>query len=83
MKKLLLFCAVLYLLVEGENVIGDGLWLWHRGHKAVEDLAESVDNYYPKVLAVDSIVDDAIVTEFVEDSTVELSPPRKRRIIKR
>ena len=83
MKKLLLFCAVLYLLVEGENVIGDGLWLWHRGHKAVEDLAESVDNYYPKVLAVDSAVSSAMEAQSASDSTLREHTSRHREVLLR
>lgn len=44
MKKLLLI-LFLYLLVEGDNVIGDGLYVYHRGKHAVDELKTKVDEY--------------------------------------
>lgn len=55
MKKFIIL-LLLYLLVEGDNVIVDGLYVWHRGKKAVDDLALKVDDYYPKVQLADSVM---------------------------
>ena len=53
MKKLLLI-LFLYLLVEGDNVIGDGLYVYHRGKHAVDELKTKVNEYYLQIEAVDS-----------------------------
>ena len=55
MKKLLLI-LFLYLLLEGDNVIGDGLYVYHRGKHAVDELKTKVDEYYPKIEAVDDVL---------------------------
>ena len=68
MKKLLLLLFV-YLLVEGENVIGDGLYVFHRGSHAVEQLKTKVDDYYPKVKAVDKEMADALSRPYDIEST--------------
>lgn len=83
MKKLLLI-LFLYLLVEGDNVIGDGLYVYHRGKHAVDELATKVDEYYPKIQAVDTIMTNALSKEFAEptDSVVPLPQPQ-RKVIKR
>lgn len=62
MKKLL-FLLFLYILVEGNNIIGDGLYVYHRGKHAVDELATKVDEYYPKVQAIDTIMAEAIQKE--------------------
>ena len=86
MKKLL-FLLLIYVLVEGNNIIGDGLYVWHRGKHAVEELATQVDNYYPKVQAVDSLMGKTIneqLTDTIEPVPVETSSTqRQRRIIRR
>ena len=85
MKKLLLI-LLLYLLVEGNNVIGDGLYVYHRGKHAVDELATKVDEYYPKIQAIDTVMTDAISREMNNQipDTMELKPPkRERRVIYR
>lgn len=83
MKKLL-FLLFLYILVEGNNVISDGLYVYHRGKHAVDELATKVDEYYPKIQAVDTIMTNALSKEFAEptDSVVPLPQPQ-RKVIKR
>ena len=70
MKKLLLLLFV-YLLVEGENVIGDGLYVFHRGSHAVEQLKTKVDDYYPKVKAVDKEMADALSRPYQEQDNTD------------
>lgn len=85
MKKLLLI-LLLYLLVEGNNVIGDGLYVYHRGKHAVDELATKVDEYYPKIQAIDTVMTGAISREMNNQipDTMELKPPkRERRVIYR
>ena len=86
MKKLL-FLLLIYVLVEGNNIIGDGLYVWHRGKHAVDELATQVDNYYPKIAELDSLLGKTIneqLTDTIEPVPVE-SPPaiRPRRVIPR
>ena len=59
MKKLL-FLLFLYILVEGNNVISDGLYVYHRGKHAVDELATKVDEYYPKIQAMDTVMTNAL-----------------------
>lgn len=82
MKKLL-FLLLIYALVEGDNIIGDGLYVYHRGQHAVEELKTKVDNYYPKILETDSIVGQTI--DDVMADTIQPPPtePRRRQIIRR
>lgn len=82
--KNLLFLLFLYILVEGDNVISDGLYVYHRGKHAVDELATKVDEYYPKIQAVDTIMTNALSKEFAEptDSVVPLPQPQ-RKVIKR
>lgn len=95
MKKLLLI-LFLYILVEGNNIIGDGLYVYHRGKHAVDELATKVDEYYPKVQAIDTVMAEAIqkqmysppdtTTSQRKDSvSIEKSQTinRQRRVIKR
>lgn len=85
MKKLLLI-LLLYLRVEGNNVIGDGLYVYHRGKHAVDELATKVDEYYPKIQAIDTVMTGAISREMNNQipDTMELKPPkRERRVIYR
>lgn len=86
MKKLL-FLLLVYVLVEGNNIIGDGLYIFHRGQHAVEELKSSIDNYYPKVLQIDSLVGNTIneqLTDTVKPVPVEQPiEPRARRVIHR
>ena len=78
MKKLLLLLFV-YLLVEGENVIGDGLYVFHRGSHAVEQLKTKVDDYYPKVKAVDKEMADALSRPYQElDNTDTVEQPARQ-----
>lgn len=83
MKKLLVI-LFLYLLVEGDNVIGDGLYVYHRGKHAVDELKTKVDEYYPKIEAVDSTLIRAISVEN-QSTTYNVidSIPIKREAIKR
>lgn len=78
MKKLLLI-FFLYLLVEGDNVIGDGLYVYHRGKHAVDELKTKVDEYYPKVLTVDSAMVKALSDGNIltADSITFASPERE------
>lgn len=85
MKKLLLI-LLLYLLVEGNNVIGDGLYVYHRGKHAVDELATKVDEYYPKIQAIDTVMTGAISREMNNQipDTMELKPPKiEQRVIYR
>lgn len=81
MKKLLLL-IFLYLLVEGDNVIGDGLYVYHRGKYAVDELKTKVDEYYPKVQAVDSTFIRAIGEERLTatDCVVDTLPPKREAV---
>lgn len=82
MKKLL-FLLLIYVLVEGDNIIGDGLYVYHRGQHAVEELKTKVDTYYPKILEADSIVGqtiDDVMLDTIQPPPVE---PSRRRIIRR
>ena len=69
MKKLLLI-LFLYLLVEGDNVIGDGLYVYHRGKHAVDELKTKVDEYYPKIEAVDSVLMKTLSAESLTTTDV-------------
>ena len=93
MKKLLLL-LFLYILVEGNNIIGDGLYVYHRGKHAVDELATKVDEYYPKVQAIDTVMVEAIQKQmYSPPDTVNVQPKeeqsndkpviRRRRIIAR
>lgn len=90
MKKLLLI-LFLYLLVEGDNVIGDGLYVYHRGKHAVDELKTKVDEYYPKVEAVDSTLmkvlseDSGAATDSIAEPAQEVpgAVRRNRRVIRR
>lgn len=70
MKKLLLI-LFLYLWVEGDNVIGDGLYVYHRGKHAVDELKTKVDEYYPKIEAVDSTLIKALSDETQSETVSE------------
>ena len=85
MKKLLLI-LLLYILVEGNNIIGAGLYVYHRGQHAIEELATKVDEYYPKVQAIDTIVSNALTKELYQqraDTIQSDTVKRRRRIIQR
>lgn len=85
MKKLLLI-LLLYILVEGNNIIGDGLYVYHRGKHAVDELATKVDEYYPKVQAIDTVMTEAISREMGSQQTDTIIPvqiKRERRVIRR
>lgn len=77
---------MLYVLVEGNNIIGDGLYLYHRGQHALEKLATKVDEYYPMAQAIDTIVADALTKELYQqraDTIQSDNVKRRRRIIQR
>lgn len=44
-------------------MIGDGLYVYHRGKHAVDELKTKVDEYYPKIEAVDSTLIKALSDE--------------------
>ena len=75
MKKLLILLFV-YVLVEGNNIIGDGLYVYHRGRHALEEIASRVDDYYPKVVEIDSLVGNSISYEPVD--TISQSPSTQK-----
>lgn len=88
MKKMLLI-LFLYILVEGDNIIGDGLYVYHRGKHAVDELATKVDEYYPKVQAIDTVMANALSREvcFEPPDTIKanrMKPEikRNRRVVK-
>lgn len=62
---------ILYLLVEGDNVVGDGLYVWHRGAHAVEQLEQRVDEYGPKVTRLDSLMGKAIEQTMADSTEVD------------
>lgn len=70
MKKLLLLFLA-YLLLEGNNVIGDGLYVYHRGSHAVEQLKTKVDEYYPKVKQVDKEMSGALENPYEDVDTMQ------------
>lgn len=83
MKKLLII-LFLYLLVEGENVIGDGLYVYHRGKHAVDELKTKVDEYYPRVQAVDTVMAKALSDAYREQTDTVAAPyTEERQMIKR
>lgn len=90
MKKLLLL-LFLYILVEGNNIIGDGLYVYHRSKHAVDELATKVDEYYPKVQAIDTVMAEALQREMYSPPDTVAKPIKKdsvevqryRRVIKR
>lgn len=85
MKKMLLI-LFLYILVEGNNIIGDGLYVYHRGKHAVDELATKVDEYYPKVHAIDTIMAEAISGGMDVQQTDTITPVQikiERRGIRR
>ena len=83
MKKLLII-LFLYLLVEGENVIGDGLYVYHRGKHAVDELKTKVDEYYPRVQAVDTVMAKALSDAYREQTDTVVAPyVEERQMIKR
>lgn len=83
MKKLLVI-FFLYLLVEGDNVIGDGLYVYHRGKHAVDELKTKVDEYYPRVQAVDTVMAKALSDAYREPTDTVAAPyPEERQTIKR
>lgn len=86
MKKLLLI-LFLYLLVEGDNVIGDGLYVYHRGKHAVDELKTKVDEYYPKIEAVDSTLIKALSDEKmpkpVDGCSTDSAMTEEREVIRR
>ncbi len=86
MKKLLLI-LFLYLLVEGDNVIGDGLYVYHRGKHAVDELKTKVDEYYPKIETVDSTLIKALSDEeppqTVDDCRADSAMTEEREVIRR
>ena len=69
MKKLLLLFLA-YLLLEGNNVIGDGLYVYHRGSHAVEQLKTKVDEYYPKVKAMDKEMSQTLENPYEDIDTI-------------
>lgn len=90
MKKLLLI-LFLYLLVEGDNVIGDGLYVYHCGKHAVDELKTKVDEYYPRIEAADSVLMKTLSAESLPatDGEIDTIPPehetvrRNRKVIHR
>lgn len=81
MKKLLLI-ILLYLLVEGDNVIGDGLYVYHRGKHAVDGLKTKVDEYYPRIEAVDSVLMKTLSVEGLPatDGEIDTIPPERETV---
>lgn len=83
MKKLLLI-LFLYLLVEGDNVIGDGLYVYHRGKHAVDELKNKVDEYYPKVQTVDSAMVKVLSDEnILTTDSITCASPSEREAVRR
>lgn len=83
MKKLLII-LFLYLLLEGDNVIGDGLYVYHRGKHAVDELKTKVDEYYPRVQAVDTVMAKALSDAYREQTDTVAAPYiEERQMIKR
>ena len=72
-------------------MIGDGLYVYHRGKHAVDELKVKVDEYYPKIEAVDSTMREALsgesltTTECVADTmpTKQEAVRRNRKVIYR
>lgn len=81
MKKLLLI-LLLYLLVEGDNVICDGLYVYHRGKHAVDELKTKVDEYYPRIEAVDSVLMKTLSAESLPatDGKIDTIPPERETV---
>lgn len=81
MKKLLLI-LFLYLLVEGDNVIGDGLYVYHHGKHAVDELKTKVDEYYPRIEAVDSVLMKTLSAESLPatDGEIDTIQPEREAV---
>ena len=65
-------------------MIGDGLYVYHRGKHAVDELKTKVDEYYPKIETIDSTLINAISVENRSTTDIVIDTiPTKREAIKR
>lgn len=72
-------------------MIGDGLYVYHRGKHAVDELKTKVDEYYPRIEAVDSVLMKTLSAESLTatDGKPDTIPPdretvrRNRKVIHR
>lgn len=72
-------------------MIGDGLYVYHRGKHAVDELKTKVDEYYPRIEAVDSVLMKTLSAESLPatDGEIDTIPPghetvrRNRKVIHR
>lgn len=70
--------------MEGDNVIGDGLYVYHRGKHAVDELKAKVDEYYPQIEAVDSTLMKTLSAESLPatDRVIDTIQP-EREVVRR
>lgn len=63
-------------------MIGDGLYVYHRGKHAVDELKTKVDKYYPKIEAMDSVLMLTLSAESLPatDSVIDTLPPEREAV---
>lgn len=65
-------------------MIGDGLYVYHRGKHAVDELKTKVDEYYPRIEAVDSVLMKTLSAESLPATArvIDTIPP-EREVVRR
>ena len=63
-------------------MIGDGLYVYHRGKYAVDELKTKVDEYYPRIEAVDSVLMKTLSAESLPatDGKTGTIPPERETV---
>lgn len=65
-------------------MIGDGLYVYHRGKHAVDELKTKVDEYYPRIEAVDSVLMKTLSADSLPatDGEIEIDiiPPERETV---
>lgn len=60
-------------------MIGDGLYVYHRGKHAVDELKTKVDEYYPRIEAVDSVLMKTLSAESLPATNGEIDTIQPER----
>lgn len=63
-------------------MIGDGLYVYHRGKHAVDELKTKVDEYYPRIEAVDSVLMKTLSAESLPatDGEIDTIQPEREAV---